>query len=745
MSLIYTESFGAFAKSSVSDAWDTGAGQGNAVRENYRLALIRAGYQVAVSANNSKDTSGGFIVRNDPVYPERWALCHSSDVTPGVANQYSAAFRKKLPVTEKQIIVGFSVYVPAEYVPNNTSSTVAVLRCNAALLSDANWYQQGITVASAKECFRVCNDLSLRWGTDAAQSSKKLSVGAVNYLEMRISAGEVSVWIDDVFVMQKVVSLMPETIAFCFENNTNSGAGGTQIVGNAGRWAIGNMYYILNDGQAPTVRLGPTTRVLPQRPDQDIDVRFIKPSAAASNSAVAAQDLVDSPPWQLQSTTVGDFDTYTNNDAAMKATIGTMGMVHAVCTKTLAANLEPDVHKIRPYVKGHLNATEAADNRPREMVQLNSPTVRAIKVMALRPTDNAIVIAGDGEMCFISGPNGDTSTWTQLSQTAAAFNINAIWPRSDGALLLGGWSGSGNAKLYFHTNAGGWLIGTSTFGSSGPGSFIMSPDGATLRGFYYANPSGTSGTTGGGYSLAGTTANGAAPQNASWTAYGGLFNTPAPTNLNSGAIMRQKPDGSMTMALVGAAETAVWVSTAANGGTYVGRTHGDASTFYSALTWDGTAWLIAGTSNDATLGSGPRVRRSADGISWAAATPIGNSQAGADSRLRHGISNLTTQQSMFVGDNGAMIMSNDGINWRQLPRMTTQHLRAGVCLPNGDFVVGGDGGVLLRFTDLGKDTALYPLAGYNMAFGSAVINPVTATAWTPAEAADSDFGVRLTS
>ena len=90
-------------------------------------------------------------------------------------------------------------------------------------------------------------------------------------------------------------------------------------------------------------------------------------------------------------------------------------------------------------------------------------------------------------------------------------------------------------------------------------------------------------------------------------------------------------------------------------------------------------------------------------------------------------------------------MSSDGINWRQLPRLTTQHLRAGVCLDNGDFVVGGDGGVLLRFTDVGKDTSLYPLAGYNMAFGSSVINPATATAWTPAEAADADFGVRLTS
>jgi hypothetical protein len=327
-----------------------------------------------------------------------------------------------------------------------------------------------------------------------------------------------------------------------------------------------------------------------------------------------------------------------------------------------------------------------------------------------------------------------------VSQTAATFNINAIWPRSDGALLLGGWTGSGNAKLYFHTSAGGWSIGTATFGSPGPGAFIMAPDGSTLRGFYLAG----SGASGGGYSLAGATANGAAPQNASWSAFGSLFTTPAP-GTSTGAYFYQKPDKSMTLGLLGSQSDNVWASTVATGASYTGRAHGDVGQTYTAVTWDGTAWLIGATSNAAALNGGPRIRRSTDAVSWTAATPIGNSQGGADSQLRFGASNVANGQSIFGGDNGALVMSSDGINWRQLPRITTQHLRCGLCLPNGDFLVGGDGGTLLRFTDVGKDTSLYPLAGYNMAFGSAVFNPQSGTTWTTAEAGDADFGVRLTS
>lgn len=745
MSLIYTESFFAFERDNVSDAWDTGVGQGNEAREQMRLSLARAGYGVHVAANTSKDTSGGFIVRNDPVYPQRTALCHSSDVTPGVANQYSAAFRKKLTITDKQIIIGFSMYVPPEYVPNTNTSTVAVFRMNATTQADAAWWEQGIALDSAKEAFRVCNDLSLRWGTDVSQSSKKLTVGAMNYLEVRIDTGTVSVWIDDVFVMQKIVSLIPETVAFCFENNLNSGAGGSQMVGNAGRWAMGNMYYMINDGVGNSARLGPTTRVIAQRPDQDIDVHFIKPAAAPSNAAVAAQDLVDSPPWQLQSTVIGDYDRYTNNDESIKSGIETMALVHAVCTKVLAANLEPDVHTIRPFLMDHSNNTEGADNKPKELVTLQSPTTRAILCMGIRPTDNAIVIAGAGEMCYVSGPNGNTSSWTRISDTGSVITFTAMWIRSDGGVLLGTKSTAGAAQgpRWLAPGATTLLVGTDNVTDPGPttNGFVMSPDGALLRQFLgpksqntLFNESATAAVYNGAtpqngpWNLASVTASGVAPANGGWNAWG------------------SKPDNSMHIGLPAAANNNdnVYQMTAANGATIVSRATGDTGVNYSAVGWDGVAWLI-GASTQGGANSAPVIRRSLDGQSWTQVTQIGNTLAGPNQILRGFAANRSNQQSMMFGDGGAIVMSNDGINWRQAPRLTSNALYAGVVTANGDFVIGGDNGALLRLQAQGKDTPLYPLAGYGMAFGSAVFNPATGTTWTPAQAADADFGMKLIS
>lgn len=739
MSAIHSESFFAFGEYNGSDDFTD---EVNEVRVNYAAALQRAGYVTHIPANDAAATTGGFTVRTDPLYPgERRVLAHSSAVPNDVSAGVTAAFKKKLPLSDMPFIIGFSVYIPSTYKANNVASTVPVLRVNAGLNSDASWWEEGIVVASAKEVFRVTNDLSVRWGTDAPQTSKKLKVGNLNYLEFRINATEVQVWLDDTFLMSKAVSLIPDAVAFIFENNINTNPLGTNLSGAPGRWALGNMYYLLVDGVAPQVRLGPTTRIIGQRPDTDVDVRFLRPAAAPSNAAVAGQDITDSPPWQLQSTTVGDFDTYSAEDETTGDAIRTMAQVHAVTVKVLASNLEPDLHKVRPYAK-YEGSAEGAMDRPKELVLLNSPTVKNIKAMALRPGGGGrVVIAGDGEMLWQSGYNYDVSTWTKISESGGGQNFQAMWARADGALILGSWSGVSVGRLS-HVAAGTdvWTLGTANGSTGGFGDFALTADSAILRAFVGRL---TTAAAGFNYNATAAVYNSASPSTGTWNSAGVTGVTPT---LNTGvAHVGQKPDLSQTIMLQGSACDFVYTFNQAALTSATPRAHGDTGIFYPAITWDGQAWLIGAYSNDASLNGGPRIRRSLDGNSWSLVTAVGNNNAGVNQQLNFGKSNTANRETIFGGNAGALVMTTDGINWRQMPRLTNQNLNAAVVLPNGDFVIGGDGGVLLHLRSSGKDTELVPLAGYTLAFGAAVLNPATGSGWTAAEAAEAQFGVRLSS
>ncbi len=742
MSLNFTESFIAFGRYNGSDAFDASPGGPNEARANFALALQRAGYNVYSPSNASADTSGGFVVRPDPLYPERNVLVHSSAVGAAVNLGVSAAFRKELPITDNQIIVGFSIFVPVDYVPNTSVSTVPVFRMNAGLKATAAWQAIGVAIASALECFRISNDLSIRWNTEAAQSSRKLRVGQLNYIEVRIDPTQVNVWIDDTLVMIKQVSLIPQTVSFIFENNANAGVGGTNMSGAPGRWAVGNMYWMLVDGQAPQQRLGPTTRVIGTRPGSDVDVRFVRPASASSNWSVAAQDIVDSPSQQLQSTTVGDFDTYGTTDLASNDAIRTMGMVHAVATKVLAANLEADVHKVKPYVKYGLSG-EGADVKGREFVLLTGlPFSRTIRAMGVQPGTNCVFICGDGEMIYRSNPNYDISTWTRIMDTGTARNFRSMWFRSDGGVLFGatGLTGGSSGGLLSWLNPGTDVLsapatgGTSTQ-TPGAGNFALSPDGSRL--VAYNLPGQAAMWT--NWAAAGVF-NGATPHQGTWTLLSAALTPNTGDGFNK---VIGKPDNSQYLLLAGDARDHVYTNAVATLATWTPRPTGDAATLWTAAVWDGVAWIIASTSAGGVNGA-PLVRRAADAASWVPATGFGNSTSGANQQLRGGISNRATQETMFVGDGGAMVMTMDGINWRQLPRLTAQPLYDGIVMPNGDFLIGGGAGTLIRTQKPGTDTSLQPLAGYSMAFGSAIFNPSTNAPWTPAEAADSMFGVKLT-
>jgi hypothetical protein len=742
MSILHSESFGSFARYSGGDEFDAAPGAGNQARESFRTALIRAAYGVYVPSNADANTSGGFTVRNDPIYPERAALCHSSAVAAGVNLGVSAAFKKKIPITDKQIIIGFSVFVPPEYVPNGSNSTVPVLRVNATTNADASWQAIGITpIYSAKECFRVCNDLSLRWGTDAAQSSKKLTVGALNYLELRIDSGQVSAWIDDTLVMQKQVGLLAEVIAFCFENNANAGVGGTNMSGQPGRWALGNMYMMSVDGIAPQLRLGPTTRIICQRPDTDVDVRFDKPAAAPSNSAVAAQDIVESPAWQLQSNTVGDFDTYKNTDSAIGDAIRSMAMVHAITTKVLGANLEADVHTVRPYSKSPTGVGgEGADDKGKELYLIDAiPAGRNINFLGIRPGDTRIWALCDASSIYVSGANYNYKTWTQIVSGADAGRFVGMDSTTGGLTALA-WEQGGTLQSRAYSVSGATPLSINYPGTNNVDYCLIA---SSMRVFDIK----------------------LSQDNTTWVASSNFANTVAQqvqwqTNLTTAFTIRQQNittgGGQSGGGRMGKVPGVALVWALDNPAGSIGRTNNNAtsltlqttgeSTKPQCFTWDGVALLAGWSSNETALSGGPRIRRSTDGgSSWSAISAKGSTVNGANQTLNAGASNVSTQESIFVGNAGAVVASLDGIEWRQMPRLTALNLLAAVCLPSGDFILGGQNGVLLRYGSPGKDSQLVPLSGYNMVVGTSVINPQTGAAWTPAEAADAQFGVRISS
>jgi hypothetical protein len=57
----------------------------------------------------------------------------------------------------------------------------------------------------------------------------------------------------------------------------------------------------------------------------------------------------------------------------------------------------------------------------------------------------------------------------------------------------------------------------------------------------------------------------------------------------------------------------------------------------------------------------------------------------------------------------------------------------------------GNGGGLYAYTSSQVDVPLVPLAGYQMTYNATTTNPDTNAAWTPAEAAATKFGMRITS
>lgn len=725
MTAIYTESFVAFGQYNGSDEFSPAV---TSARLAHAANLRRAEFEVVLAANTSDATSGGLFVRDDPVAPGRSSLVHSAgSVAPG-NNGVTAAFRRALPITDDPILIGFSVFIPADFVKSNAPSTVPCLRLAASTKADAAWSVLSLTpIYAAKECFRISQDLQVRWGTDAAQSSVTLAAGALNYVELEIGPNDVRVWVNDVFVLQKIVSLVPQSVGWIFENNINAGAG-TQMTGNAGRWAIGNMYWLTKDATFPNVRLGPSTRCIGSRPEVDADVRFSRPALAPTNASVAGQDLVENPPQVLQAQAIGDFDLYSSTQGDE---VADMSLVHVVASKVLASNLEPETH----YIRGVTGDSSAADPKGRALKLLVNKLPFNVYDMAIRPGTTTIYAVGSGSSIYKSGSNFDVSAWTPVYSDSTGFICTSITFTPDGRGIVGRNTNTGGAPTLLSVAvliiaAGADVVTAGAGRNTGqatttPTDLIVAPDGRIVTA---SNQSGGTTTL-----YMGNSVNGGV----SFTSPGVIV----PSPLGAGMTQLAKNNSRIVGVFNQVADSVL--TSDDSGATWSLRGHG-ASLLTQVATWDGIAFIIMGSTLDTANGGAPAGRRSFDASSWSALNFGGSNVVGAAAQALFAASNVSNQESIFGGTAGALLATKNGLDYRQLPRLTTASLRAGLVLPSGDFVISGDTGVLLTYATESKDTALVPFATYAMAFNSTIFNPVTGQKWTPVDAAVAQFGAKLT-
>lgn len=723
MTVLHTESFVAFeAVNSTDDTYTTAnTNLRNAVAANLR----RAGYLVSVQAQTSATTSAGFAIRPDPVNPDRNALFFSAG---GQSNAPGAALRKLMPqVNNEAIIGGFSLYIPPEFVklPTPALSTASVFRMFGAALSDTlslTEAQNGNGVAM-REIFRVLSDLRICWNTDAPQSQKTLTAGRINFIEYRLSANDIRVWVDDVLVLQKNLGLNVETIGFVFDQ-ASIASPGTNLVGAPGRWSLGNWYNLLEDAFAPNVRLGPTTRVIGVRPNTDVSTMFQRPTGYASNAAVVASNLVDAPPATLQSTSVGDQDIYRSTT---DTTTASGKLIHAVAVKVLASNLESAPHAIRPLVRSD-TGVESTTPKSREWRSLGAISTKQLNGVARRPTDGKIFAVGNSIALLVNSQEGAAGTpWTLISDDGGAINYTAIAFRADGWGLIGRSDGKLQAippgadvpsapitpagqttstpvnHIYFLPN-GRPLIACNgsrmLYGQIGANSVI------DVAANY------TAVTVGGGSS--------GSPRQITFsptlgTGNGRVF---AATDASSGYANAYRSDD--------------------NGVTWTGL-YNNLNMVFATATWDAVAGVFI-------MASHPRadyIRRSTDGITWSG-TAAGSSTNGTNTGTPLGQiteNGVTT----VLGPNGYMVTStNGGTDWRPI-RPFTFSVRALCVAANGDYIGVGDNGQAVAYTAGSPDGALAPLGGYVPYYNATPLNPATGAAWTPAEASASQFGMRLTS
>lgn len=711
MSLLHTDSFMAYGRFAGDDVFN---GTNGTARLAHAANLRVGGYEVVVPNQTTELLSQGFLVRTDPVVVERNSVMFSNPSV-GSAQTYYAAMRRKIGGASAPIIGGFSLFIPVEYIKSAgvDATILAGFHATPAVALPAVWAVPAyVTLGIATEIFRIGRDLQIRWGADAPQSSKVLKAGSVNYIEYRIDNGEVRVWIDDALVLQKTVQLLPECVGMTLYAHAN-------MVGAAGRWAFGNMYNVIEDAIAPAVRLGPTTRVIGVRPDADIEADFARPGGFSTNASVVGQDLVDNPTNTLQGIAIGDQDIYST---AIDTATASGVMVHAVAVKVMAANLDSARHALRPMVIS--GVTEGESPRPAVLELLAPIGAREIFGMARRPSDGKIFACGAANSIYSTPANGDGTAWTTVMDDASAGIFTAIAIRADGMGVIC----RSDCKFMV------MLPGSDTWNLVTPTTFTYQMKAITVM------PSGkfvACGASGRFHS----TSTPDVP--ASWV----LLAIPGLVTYTMAGITVSST-GRIIIVTSTSGSSILWTSDD-SGATWIQRLTGMTTAVYQAIVCTGTNFYHGGYTPSSGI-AGLLVMKSliADTVNWMAvgsAPGTFNFLSGAQTQMMAAAYDSGSGNIVFVGQSGSIFVSNDGLNFKQLPRLTTQHLNCVVFTANGDWLAAGGAGALVTHRRTPIDCPIVPLSGYQTVFNYSNVDPATGLPWTPAAAAATDFGMRVAS
>lgn len=725
MTMMHTESFMGFDRLTVDD---TNTADNTAIRKAVADNLRTAGYDVVIGAFDAPWTSVGFIIRPDPVAPDRAAMTYSIPPTAGSLSSAAVGVRKVLPAQGRAVIGGFSLYIPQEFVVGTTATPVMAVNATPAGVAANVWNVLGgaLGQATAVQVFEIGLDLKIRM-RGINQSARALTPGRMHFLEFRISEGEVRVWLDDVLVLQHLTPLIAEAISFNFLALT--AAQYVPLLGPGGRWAISNFYTLAEDDRAPNVRLGPTTRVIGVRPSSDVDADFQRPAGFNSNAQIASQGIVAQPALTLQAINVGDQDVYA---AAGDISTPNAKLVHGVATKVLVSNLEATPHRARALIRS-ASGVERVDPKARELKVLPGVIAagnRDFWHCALRPTDNAIFMCGTAETLYKTPPNGiPGSPWSMVVDGGSSTVVfSTIAFRNNGLGVIGRSDGKIQV-IQPGSDTPGPVINPGAVANTNPiAGVLVTPDGAfTMTSVAQARVWRCEGDP-------------SVPAN--WVA----ITVPGITT----AMIFQRPayaPGSNKLALI--TTTGLLRVSSDMGKTYVdpgiaARTSVTASR--DQMGSDGSRLLYVGVYPSSTVTASTY---SVDGVTWVTpsivTSEVGTTSGGTASRIvfgAGGVFGIFTDTFWFLSTDPAQGFRRFVA---QAP-FTTAVYPLGACVAyNGDWIFASMKGAQLAYTTQEFDADLAPLAGYKLAFNSSTINPDTGAAWTPAEATQSQFGVRVTS
>lgn len=339
MSVLFTESFMRYPR--VADA----------------TALLQAG---GINAyNQTSSTTIG--VADDPVFAVRNALRMYGVRTSGAGNHGAVAnFAADGPIYRAGFRLGMffikdGTSLAGAHTTTNVTERIIISRLNPPVGGDLTSVALlRFTVAGANN-----NDYTVRVATLISGSLQLLDVPFSEdvYVELEVdtTTGRVRAWLNDLLAVDGLVSGGLSTYTQGFSISLR----GTQSSSVNG-WSVGvlirDMYILKVDGVAPEQRLGPTTQVIGERPDTDVQAEFARPAGFDTNAAVAAQPLALIPEAFLVGDEAGTRDLYGVSGSVVPSTAA---RVYAVGVKTMVANYAAGPHTVAAVINDEQGAQVA--------------------------------------------------------------------------------------------------------------------------------------------------------------------------------------------------------------------------------------------------------------------------------------------------------------------------------------------------------------------------------------------------